>query len=599
MAAGKELALVYPWVSGKMFRLDLALSTDALTAFMLPLVHGIALLVQCYSIGYMKGDSNIARYFGFIQLFLFSMIGILLAGNLIIIYAFWELVGLCSYLLIGFWNRKPRTVWAAQKAFIMNRIGDAAFLSGILLLIYHTGTADFALLSRQVATIPPAGLTVIGLLLFGGCMGKSAQFPLSAWLPDAMEGPTPVSALIHAATMVAAGIYLMARVAFLLTPTAEMIIAGIGLITMADGAIRACFAWDIKRVLAYSTQSQLGLMVFAIGTGAWQLAMFHLVTHAFFKAGLFLSAGSVIHALTPGKGISFDRQDMRLMGGLRSKLPVTFACYLVCSAALAGLPFFSGFLSKDAIFISAAAKATAWGGFAYVALVIAMAAAGLTAYYMTRQVRLVFFGAPRYHTGDIHPHESGALMLAPTGILSLLSFFLFFSGNPVDAANGWFARHLELTAHAHGLFVPAASVVISILAIFIATRKVQTVPGLPELREDSDRNRFALLRDYREDRHFSTFFLAPFQWAAEVLKNLEIYVIDGFINLLGWAMVTTASAVNWIDRIIVDGVVKLVTTCARQIGQLVRSFQNGRIQTYYLVTFISLLLLVAWIMAGQ
>lgn len=597
----RQLVLDIPWISSGGFRLNFSMQTDSRTAVMLPLVHGVALLVQCYSIGYMKGDKAISRYFAFIQLFLFSMIGIVFAGNLIVIYIFWELVGLSSYLLIGFWNHKPRTVWAAQKAFILNRIGDAAFLSGILLLIYHTGTVQFSELPDATASLDPGTLTLIGLLLFGGCIGKSAQFPLSGWLPDAMEGPTPVSALIHAATMVAAGIFLMARIALLLTPKAELVIAVIGLITMADGAIRACKAWDIKRVLAFSTQSQLGLMVFAIGLGTWQIALFHLVTHAFFKAGLFLSAGSVIHAITPhgSSANSFNPQDMRTMGGLRQKLPVTFACYLLCAAALAGLPFFSGFLSKDAIFLAAVQKYTDWGVFAYIALAVAMLSAGLTAYYMSRQLWLVFGGEPRFNTREIHPHESGIVMWLPMVVLTFLSFFFVFSLNPLDASGGWFLSYFDIISPGHSVLIPTLSAAISLGAIALAWSRARSAPGfLPrEMAVKSPGNVFML--DYSEKTRYTVFFLSPFQLVARISDFIDRFLVDALVNAAGSLLVKISEITGWTDRVVVDGGVRLVTKAAKTTGNFVRILQNGKVQSYYLVTFISLIMLVIWLVAGK
>lgn len=598
----RPVQIEIPWITAAGFDIALSGQIDVLASIMLPVVHAIALLVQCYSLGYMKGDPAISRYFAFLQLFLFSMIGILLAGNLIVIYIFWELVGLSSYLLIGFWNQKPRTVWAAQKAFILNRIGDAAFLCGILLLIYHTGTVHFTELPTALKELDPALLTTIGILLFGGCIGKSAQFPLSGWLPDAMEGPTPVSALIHAATMVAAGIFLMTRIAFLLTPQAEIFIAIIGLITMVDGAIRACSAWDIKRVLAYSTQSQLGLMVFAVGLGAWEMAFFHLITHAFFKAGLFLSAGSVIHSVTPsGETISsFDPQDMRTMGGLRAKLPITFICYLLCAASLAGLPFFSGFLSKDAIFIAALGKAGSdWGLLGYIAFAVALLSAGITAFYMTRQLWLIFFGSARYNETEIHPHESGAVMWVPMAILAFMSAFFVFSLNPLDASSGWLLSLLQLQETSHSLLIPLLSVLVSASAIFLAFKMALSGQLMANANKQHETSRWALLRAYDEEKRFTSFFLAPFQHIAVLSKNLEKYVVDGFVNLAGLSTVAFSKVAGWTDRKVIDGLVKLIAGGAKGLGSAVRSIQNGRIQSYYLATFISLILLVIWLVASQ
>lgn len=598
----KPMHFEIPWITATGFSLSLSIEYGLLASVMLPLVHGVALAVHIYSGAYLKGEPAISRYFAFLQLFLFSMVGILLSGNLIVLYIFWELVGLSSYLLIGFWNQKPRTVWAAQKAFILNRIGDAAFLSGILLLLYSAGTVHFAELPEAIAQINPGLLSLTGLLLFGGCIGKSAQFPLSGWLPDAMEGPTPVSALIHAATMVAAGIFLMARIAFLLTPEAEMVVAIIGLITMADGAIRACSAWDIKRVLAYSTQSQLGLMVFSVGLGTWEMAIFHLVTHAFFKAGLFLSAGSVIHAMNPaaGKATSFDQQDMRTMGGLRSRLPITFLCYSLCAAALAGLPFFSGFLSKDAIFLAAMAKAADWGFGAYLALGIALISAGLTAFYMTRQLWLVFLGTARYDEALVHPHESPAQMWVPTATLTVFSFFFFFSPNPIDASHGWLPGMLHYEGGYHSALVPLLSLIALGTGIMVALRKSEAVGGFFEERGAPRLlSSLSLLRDYREDRRFTEFFLAPFQYIASAFRLAERYLVDGLVMLAGLALVEMSRIAGWVDRRVVDGLVVLTSQTALRAGAMVRTIHNGRIQSYYLATFISIILLVIWLVTSQ
>ncbi len=596
MQAGQEV--VFRWVTLDSISIPLTFRADPLTTLMLPLVHFIALLVQVYSLAYMKGDKGLHRYYAFLQLFVFSMLGIILAGDLIVMYIFWELVGLSSYLLIGFWYHKPRAVWAAKKAFILNRIGDAAFLSGILVLIFKLGITSLSGLPEAIHRLTEGELTLIGLLLFGGCIGKSAQFPLSGWLPDAMEGPTPVSALIHAATMVAAGIFLLARIAFLLTPAAQMVLAIVGVITMLDGSVRACRAWDIKRVLAYSTISQLGLMVFAVGAGSWQIALFHLLTHAFFKAGLFLSAGSVIHAMTPSGQTGFDPQDMRNMGGLRKKLPVTHLCYVICSAALAGLPFFSGFLSKDAIFILAIEKA-AHSGPVYLPLAaLAIAAAGLTAYYMTRQVRLVFYGSERFAASPagVKPHESPALMWGPMAVLSALSAFFWFSLHPFDGAAGWLLTEWFPVDLPHQVMVPVISVAVTLAGIAVALRrplpgKVQEPIPRPELRA-----RPAWLRDFEEQLNHSTFFLAPFQRIAEGCLKLETRIIDYSVGLLAKGTVVLSHILGWMDRSVLDGAVRLTVFGVRSSGLAVRKAQNGKIQFYFVVTVISLLLIAAWLL---
>lgn len=575
------------------FPIEIVFRFDTLTAVMLVVVHFVAFLVQLYSVYYMHNDENLHRYFAFIQLFLFSMLGIILSGNLLVMYIFWELVGLSSYLLIGFWYKKPRPVWAAQKAFVLNRIGDAAFLTGILMLFYYIGSTDFEVLSVAVDSISPGILTGIGLCLFGGCMGKSAQFPLSGWLPDAMEGPTPVSALIHAATMVAAGIFLLARISFLLTFDARLVITCIGMITMVLGAVKAMRVWDIKRVLAFSTMSQLGLMVMAVGLGSWQTAFFHLTTHAFFKAGLFLSAGSVIHAITPAEtDESFDPQDMRYMGGLRKALPITFICFLICASALAGLPFFSGFLSKDAIITEGFLWADRYGALGYVFPVMILFSAGLTAFYMTRQLWLVFFGEQRYHPSS-HPHESPASMWIPMALLSVLSLFGWFSWNPFDAASGWFMTFIGAVDSVHLGWVPVAATLVTVVSIFLAYRATQSenpfqiftpVPTPVETR-------FSFLRAYSNEKYF----LVPFAWLADLCRKTEKRFIDALVDFVGKWSVVLAHLISWTDRNIVDGGVKLTVFSIRSAGNSVRNLQNGQIQSYFLVTITGLLLLILWL----
>lgn len=596
----------FEWIRLGTFTVDLPLRFDGLTWLMLLLVHFVALLVQIYSTSYLSHDPSLYRYFAFIQLFLFSMIGILLSGGLLVMYIFWELVGLSSYLLIGFWYKKPRAVWAAQKAFILNRIGDAAFLAGILLLIANVDSTNFNDLPVLIQSLSPSLLTTIGICLFGGCVGKSAQFPLSAWLPDAMEGPTPVSALIHAATMVAAGIFLMARIAFLLTPDAQLVIATIGTITMGYGALKATRVWDIKRVLAYSTMSQLGLMVLAVGLGNWQLAIFHLTTHAFFKAGLFLSAGSVIHALAPSDGLSkFDPQDMRNMGGLRKVMPITFACYLICSAALAGLPFFSGFLSKDAIFLHAFSLADEKGFVAYLIPLMAMAAAGLTAYYMTRQVWLVFMGKPRYSIAEVHPHESSFVMWLPMVILSGLSVFVWFSFNPVHASSGWFLSWLGVLSEHHSSTIPVISVIITALSITAAYKQANSEKGfssLPHFLGKVTLQRVKrginlqsrLLAEHSEERAVKEFFLIPVLQVANFFQYLEVRIVNSFVDRFAKFTVVLSHVINWFDKNVIDGGVRLTAFLIRLTGRAGRRIQNGKIQSYFLVTTLSLVALLLW-----
>ncbi len=579
--------------------IELSFRFDTLSCIMLVVVHFVALLVQIYSTSYLAKDPGLHRYFAFIQLFLFSMIGIILAGSLLVMYVFWELVGVSSYLLIGFWYFKPRAVWAAQKAFVLNRVGDAAFLTGILMLFYYIGSTDFEVLAITIDSINPGILTAIGLCLFGGCMGKSAQFPLSGWLPDAMEGPTPVSALIHAATMVAAGIFLLARISFLLTFDARVVVIVIGTITMVTGAVKATQVWDIKRVLAYSTMSQLGLMVVAVGFGSWHTAIFHLTTHAFFKAGLFLSAGSVIHAVTPSQSDStFDPQDMRTMGGLQKSLPITFICFVLCASALAGLPLFSGFLSKDAIIAEGFIWAQKYGTWAWLFPVIILFSAGLTAYYMVRQVWLIFMGEKRYKAfPSVHPHESPLQMWGPMLLLATLSVFIWFSWNPFHAGESWYLFLLGKEESAHISWLPFVAGGVSVLAIFVAYRQIRSEnPFRIHSPENNAQGWFGLnIFNWNADFAREIFFLKPFSFITTILEKFEKQIIDNFVDFVAKSSVVFAHILSWVDRILVDGGVHLTVFAIRSSGQAVRRIQNGKIQSYFLATVAGVFLLILWL----
>ena len=406
-------APLYRWIDSGNLRVEIGFLVDPLAAIMLLVVTGVASLVHLFSIGYMHGDGGFYRFFSYLPLFVFSMLMLVLSPNLLQMFVFWEAVGVCSYLLIGFWFFKRSAGDAAKKAFIVNRIGDFGFAIGIMLVFVLFGTLGFNEIFENLEAVAPGAqgmLTWATLLLFMGAIGKSAQFPLHVWLPDAMEGPTPVSALIHAATMVTAGIYMVARMQPLYeaTPLTMGIVAVVGVITAFIGATIALVQNDIKRVVAYSTVSQLGYMVFALGIGAWIPAIFHLVTHAFFKGLLFLGSGSVIHVM-------HEEQDIRKMGGLRRYMPLTAATFLVGSLANAGIPPFAGFFSKDEILASAL-----FGGH-FIIYAMGLITAFLTAFYMFRLYFLVFEGAPRFDAHHVHPHESGPVMAVPLVILAVAS----------------------------------------------------------------------------------------------------------------------------------------------------------------------------------
>ncbi|MFN8344488.1 MAG: NADH-quinone oxidoreductase subunit L [Spirosomataceae bacterium] len=620
------------WFSlkGKVF--TLSLQADNLTLLMLVVVHAVALPVQLFSISYMHDDAGRWRYFVFLGLFVFSMLVIVLAGSLLLMYVGWELVGLSSYLLIGFWYDKPRAVWAAKKAFLLNRIGDAGFLIGILLLFWNFGTTEFSVLTSPSVPllsgeggIPLNLLTTIGVLLFCGAIGKSAQFPLSAWLPDAMEGPTPVSALIHAATMVAAGIFLLARIHFLLTPDALGVVTAIGTITMVSGAYRAIFQTDIKKLLAYSTISQLGLMVMGMGIGAREASLFHLLTHAFFKAGLFLCAGAVIHAV--------HTQDMRHMGGLRQKMPVTFAAYTVCAAALAGLPLFSGFLSKDTLFAEAFAWAEKQGGVAYSIPVLGLFSAGLTAFYVARQWRTVFLERTAdYHSisyndgtvhrtmthpeeeGQSHVHEADNLMKLPMIFLAGLSVFIWFSLNPFDTAHGWFFHLFPFRfQEQYHTVVAIASVLVTItglglgyLSAFtqVAPSAVQTAAVWHDWFKEQWLKSYEkikhwvqVLRTHDPDTDRFLFLISPMQKIAQLLSRFDQNVLDRTVNAAGYLTVIGAHIAGRFDRMVVDGLVNGLAWLSGFFGHRIRSLQTGRLQSYFIVMLAGVLILVFWILS--
>ncbi len=460
-------------------KIKMGIVIDNLTVIMLAMVTLISLLVHLYSTGYMAGDKHYGRFFAYLGIFTFSMLGIVLSDNLFSIYMFWELVGLSSYLLIGFFFEKQSAADAQKKAFLTNRVGDIGMWLGILILYSQFHTFGYQEIFNNLAagkfTMSNAWLTAAGVLLFMGCVGKSAQIPLHIWLPDAMEGPTPVSALIHAATMVAAGVYFVARIFALLTPDALHVIAFCGALTAFMAATIAITQNDIKRVLAYSTVSQLGYMVLGLGVGAYSAALFHLLTHAFFKACLFLGSGAIIHAM-------HHEQDMRWMGGLRKHMPWTFATFTFATLALAGLPLTSGFMSKDAILASAIGFAKVeGGGIYYIIPVLGFFSAMLTAFYMGRQIWLVFFGESRthlkpaeeHHGHDAHAahgahhghddhdahdehhgvHEVAWNMRAPLVILASLSVFFVFSPDPLDGAKGWFMHMVQTPQTVVGRYV--------------------------------------------------------------------------------------------------------------------------------------------------
>jgi NADH-quinone oxidoreductase subunit L len=537
--------------------LRLGFLLNPLTAFMCVMVTFVGLLIFIFSTAYMKEDDRFARFFCFLSLFAAAMLGLLVANSLLLLFVCWELVGLASYLLIGFWFQKPSAAAAAKKAFITTRIGDLGFLLGLLwlqdaqgtLLFYDGGAGilESAALAN-LAQILPCGLaasTAIGLLLFCGAVGKSGQFPLHVWLPDAMEGPTPVSALIHAATMVAAGVFLIARVYPLMSADQALanvpvhalsVVAFIGAITALLGAVIAVAQNDIKRILAFSTVSQLGYMMLALGVGSWTAAIFHLLTHAFFKALLFLGAGSVIHA-------AHHEQDIRRLGGLSKKMRLTFATFAIGTSALVGVPFlFSGFWSKEAILHAA----HGWH-VSHLPFFAALVGVVLTAFYNTRLMSEVFFGKPRSHASD-HAHENGPAMTLPLALLAVCAVVLGFLGTP---AWPWLQAKLlgEHAVHGHSLLDGAGLMMLSILLVAVGIGVGWALYGRRPRASASSTDPIAAK--------------AP-RLVAALAARLgfdELYAAT-----FGRANTALASFADWADRQVWDGLVRFLASLGEFIG---------------------------------
>jgi NADH-quinone oxidoreductase subunit L len=558
------------------FRIGLFLNNTS--ALMLAVVCVISFLVHVYSIGYMAADEGQKRYFGMLGLFTFSMLGIVLSDNLLIMFIFWELVGFSSYMLIGHWKEKPEAAAAAKKAFILNRVGDAGFLVGLMIL-YSSGKGFY------IPGFLPADATVMNtiaaLCLFCGVIGKSAQFPLFTWLPDAMEGPTPVSALIHAATMVAAGVFMLARIFNVFTTDALLVVAIIGIITSLLAGAAALVQHDIKKILAYSTISQLGLMVTAVGVGSWEAAMLHLFTHAFFKASLFLSAGSIIHVLHQAQHqqhVHFDVQDIRNLGGLKAKLPFTFWAVVISGAALAGLPLFSGFISKETIL----SAIITWSGDAvnakWIVVGLAFVISFLTVLYMSRFLYKIFLGAESA-TKDLSIQEAPQIMRAPIALLSLASFWFIVSPNPF-ASSTWI-----FPGGNHSITLTAASSFWVLLAAVVGYGMYSRNRWI---RSNFISNGFYL------DQLFEAVIVLPVSRLANATNSLDRRWIDGALHVLAYVHVTASHLAGWWDRSIVDGSVNGVASLARLTGSLTRSFQSGKIQLYVYWSIVTIIIFLIW-----
>ena len=573
-ANGMFRDLVYTWIDSGSFKVNLAFQVDALTAVMLLIITGIGFLIHIYSLGYMGHDEDSIRFFVYVNLFVFFMLTLVMGDNLLLLFVGWEGVGLCSYLLIGFWYHDPNNAIAGNKAFIVNRIGDWGFILGIFLLVTELArqdvwTLDFVELQKHTSMLSPQVIGLITLLLFIGAAGKSAQIPLFVWLPDAMAGPTPVSALIHAATMVTAGVYMTARLHFLfsLAPATLSLIAWIGAATAFFAATIALTQNDIKKVLAYSTVSQLGYMFLAVGLGAFGAAIFHVFTHAFFKACLFLGSGSVIHALD-------GEQDMRKMGGLKAHMPTTYWTYLIATLAIAGAPLTAGFFSKDLIL---------WQAFSHGAMAlwaIGVITAGMTAFYMFRQVFLVFHGESRADAhAQAHLHESPAVMTLPLIVLAVGSIFSGWLGAPEylwgSRWDVWLSAIFAVPEAHHG------SATTEIVVTLFTLGVVAIGFYLAYLKYGRAGSRIA-----ETDQAGGLFYRLSF----------DKYYVDEIYDLIFVRPFTAVSRffAEIIDPWVIDGTVNGVAALTRGFSQVWRGIQTGNVQHYAMGLLVGTLALLAY-----
>ncbi|MPR33513.1 NADH-quinone oxidoreductase subunit L [Salmonirosea aquatica] len=538
-----QVALLFDWISVGELNIPFSFQIDQLSLLMLMIITGVGSLIHIYSIGYMKHDLGFGKFFSFLNLFLFFMLLLVLGSNYLIMFIGWEGVGLCSYLLIGFWNKNTDFNNAARKAFIMNRIGDLGFLLGIFTIIHAFGSVEYTEVFRQATGLPVGDHVVfaITMLLFVGAMGKSAQIPLYTWLPDAMAGPTPVSALIHAATMVTAGIYMVIRsnVLYTLAPATLEIVAVVGAVTALFAASIGLLQNDIKKVLAYSTVSQLGYMFLGLGVMAYSASMFHVITHAFFKALLFLGAGSVIHAMS-------DEQDIRFMGGLRKKLPITFITFFIATWAIAGLPPFAGFFSKDEILAHAFEhNKLLWG--------IGVLGSAMTSFYMFRLLFLTFFGSFRgTQEQEHHLHESPASMTIPLVILAIFSAVGGFIGVPealggthqlaefmsplFEAARQVNPEAFAATAltHSEEFRLMGISVVVALVAAIVAYVMYISRNAVPAPESETRTGlENVVYHKYYIDELYDTVFVKPIRTLSSLLASFGEFFIDLFVEGAG------------------------------------------------------------------
>jgi NADH-quinone oxidoreductase subunit L len=574
---------LFEWIAAGSLHISIAYQIDQLSILMTLIVTGVGGLIHIYSIGYMHGDKGFWRFFTYLNLFIFMMLNLVLADNYLLMFLGWEGVGLCSYLLIGFWYEKNfekgTTGDAAKKAFIVNRIGDFGFLLGMFLLFTTFGSLTFESVFAQASVLTPGDTTItwITLLLFLGATGKSAQIPLFVWLPDAMAGPTPVSALIHAATMVTAGIYMVARssILYALAPVTMEVVAVIGLATALMAATIGLVQNDIKKVLAYSTISQLGFMFLGLGVGAFASGLFHVMTHAFFKALLFLGSGAVIHAM-------HEEQDIQKMGGLKGYLPITYKTFLIGALAISGIPPLSGFFSKDEILWKAFADGSPllWS--------IGALTAGLTAFYMFRLVSLTFEGQPRFDDNHLHPHEAPKTMTIPLMILAFFSVVGGFIGIPGSLGGGNRFEHflgpifenanMKLSTGFHEVnfveyLLMAISVVLAVTGIMLARKFYIAQPEIPgKIAERFSRLYKVLFNKYYVDETYDALVVNPIVKGSEKLlwKRFDVRIVDGTVNFIG--------------------------KFTAFLSEIFRRIQTGVTQTYAIIFTAGILFIITWLL---
>lgn len=616
---GEPIHAQWQWftIGDQVFHVGLLL--DNLSVLMLLLVAVVALPVHIYSVAYMKGDPGIHRYWTFLSLFCAAMLGMVIADNLLLLYICWEIVGFASYLLIGFWFTRDAAVQANKRAFIINRIGDIGFLIGFAILYSGFGTLDInALFGPQglfgaaagadtpgivaQSELPAGWLTVAGLAFFLGAMAKSAQFPLHVWLPAAMEGPTSVSSLIHAATMVAAGVFLLARIFPVFDSTVLLVIATTGTVTALVAAYFALTQFDIKKILAFSTVSQLGFMMVGIGIGLYPIALFHLATHAFFKCLLFLCAGAVIHEmqhLNDKHRLGIDPQDIRNMGGLRRYMPITFATMLIASLALVGFPLTSGYLSKDALLVHAFEWAALHQGAAHIIPYVLAFVSVLTSFYIFRLLAKVFFGSanlPVLAAGQAKLHDPSVWMIGPMLFLAACSFFPLFTFHPLNDGHVWLLQGLAVMKPFASL--PVLHIVIPVGAA-LATVAVAVwvwrwyVKGTYALNTDGLLYRLSFHQGYL-DGLYDRFVVGTVLRFSGVLRWVDTYVVDGLVHGLTALGRSLAAAAAWVDQRVVDGFVRLAGKSAWTLGNALRRTQTGRLQGYLSSLFLLILVILLY-----